>query len=216
MDVGNVIINLITEYQTIIGSFIGTIGAGLVAYFSIKSSFNKQKLIERDKLLESMKKERKIYDGFIFALLTDFSNVKVLYKNLLNELSAYQLDIPQSLKIPVEKPISRVSNEISKKLFQEIIKYENFNSKIISQLTLYISISDDYYSNLNFEPLIKLKFKDEADLISRCSGYFEAIIKKHSILIKEVDKIIELLKQELVDSPLADLITENKDLGDNL
>jgi len=106
-----------------------------------------------------------------------------------------------------EKPYIRYSIDLLKNCFLKTLSYDNYDSDTIMYLVTYVNKLDNFDSNLNFIPLLKIKEqrKDKAEYAETVKIYFSDLLGLIGLLDELNDKIANLILKFLRKSDFVNL-----------
>lgn len=198
----NNILSFFERYQSFIGSIIGAFLAALIAIYSIKRTHKNQILLENEKILNNRHIEEKVYCGFLFSVYSVLLNHKEISKALTRELNAFAENVKYTGDLIIEKPYNRYSNDLLKECLLKTLAYQNYDSDTILFLVTYVNKIDNFDSNLNFIPLLKVrdKHKDISTYAETVNKYFSDLYGMIKLLDELNDKITKLILAYLRNS----------------
>ena len=176
------------EYGTIIGSLL----AALIAYGSIKLTLYHQ--IKNNKV-----QAKKNYRGFLISINSLLLSHQQIIEGLRIELSKMLEDFREQNRLAYDKPFTFLPIDLIKKLYFNIISYENYNIEIVYDLTKYVTTIDNLYNDLNFIPLRNLnkEIKNENEYKKRVEFYFQQLFGRIGLLEGLLDKLIKEIEIDI-------------------
>lgn len=194
-------------YQGLIGALVGSMLAALIAIYSIRKTHKNQIFLENEKIHNKRHIEEKIYSGFLFSVYSILLNHKEISKALKRELNAFAENVKNTGELIIEKPYNRYSIDLLKECLLKTLSYENYDSDTIMYLVTYVNKLDNFDSNLNFIPLLKIKeqHKDKAEYAKTVKIYFSDLLGLIGLLDELNDKITNLILEFLRKSNVVNM-----------
>ena len=192
----------IEKYQSLIGSFIGALLASLIAIYSIKKTHKNQILLENEKVFNQRHINEKIYCGHIFSIYSILINHAQISIMLKRELNAFANHVKVTGDLLVEKPFNVFAIDLIKECLLKTLSYENYDSNTILYLVTYVNSLDNFDSNLNLIPLLKVrdKYNDNDSYAKTVKKYFDELLGILNLLDELNDKITKMIYKYLNES----------------
>jgi len=172
---------------SLLGALLGTFGAGLIAYFSIKKTFKNSNIIEKNKFQVSRKEKEKKYCGLLFMIFSEFAAHDHDTPRLRNEIDDFLKLVEEHKKIIVDTPFTGFEVEFIKECRSNILHFDSFDSEIMTLLSHYINLISrvNYYLDLR-------RIKETSVYFSGKEEQFVEGVKEY---FKEVNSLISALEE---------------------
>ena len=167
------------------GEIVGGFLSGLVALFAFYLGIRFQR-----------RKEKKIYVGNLFSLLTELEWKKGTIDRLVRELNTIKKESVKEGEIITKHASTTISTENLLKIRDNIISFESVNSKVLLLLNVVINFSFEINPSLNFgRPIELIEGKDNMEQKSiAIEGYFSNLIESH---VQKLQLAIRHLSEEV-------------------
>ncbi len=187
-----------TAFWTIIG---GSISAILAAYFT--NFFAK---------LNQNKKDRRIYEGFLYSIHTELHwhlSQTSAFKNQLGELKRVSIDLN---KFAVSKAPNSYDVRYLEYCRQRILEYEQFDHEIVALLSTFINLLNEINVNVDFTSASMILSSNQDDNYSNhIRKYFEHIEKDNLDKISfTIPLLRSMIEEKLKSTPINLLIDSQK------
>jgi hypothetical protein len=194
-------------YQGLFGALFGSLLAAIIAIYSIKKTHKNQIFLENEKIHNRRHIEEKIYSGFLFSIYSILLNHKEISKALKRELDVFAENVKETGDLLIEKPYNRYSIDLLKECLLKSLSYENYESDTIMYLVTYVNKLENFESNLNFVPLLKVRdqHKSSAEYAETVKLYFADLLKLIVILDSLNDTITKLIFNYLLSSEVVNM-----------
>jgi len=194
-------------YQGFLGALVGSMLAAVIAIYSIHKTHKNQIFLENEKIHNRRHIEEKIYSGFLFSVYSILLNHKEISKALKRELNAFAENVKITGNLLIEKPYNRYSVDLLKECLLKSLSYENYDSDTIMYLVTYVNKLENFDSNLNFIPLLKIRdqHKDNAEYAKTVKIYFSDLLGLIALLDELNDKITNLILDFLRNSKVVNM-----------
>lgn len=198
--------SLLEKYQGLIGAFIGSLFAALIAIYSIYKTRKNQIFIENEKIKRNRYQSEKIYCGFLFSIHSILLNHQQAFEILTKELQAILETVKTIGKFTYDKPYTYLPVDLLKDNLNNVLSYENYNSKNVALLTTYLNLVENLYNDLNFIPLVKLKTETKEDEYKeRVVYYFDKLFGRINTLKDLVARLLKDITDELEKSETSNV-----------
>lgn len=200
-------ITFIERYQGLIGAFIGAFFASLIAIIAIKKTHKNQIELENDKIHYKRYQDEKVYCGFLFSIHSVLLNHKQFLMTLKKELEGILENAKITGKLAYDKPYTFLPVDLLKGNLNNVLSYENYNSKNIQLLVSYLNFVENLYNDLNLINLVKLKddTKDENEYKQKIEYYFNEVLGRINILKEMVEELLNAIIEEIENSETSNV-----------
>jgi len=162
----------------IIGAFLGAIGAGLVAYFSIKRTHNSNIEIERNRMIDVRKEKEKKYCGLLFMIISEIYFQKNETELIEKEINEFVRVTKEQKRIITDNPFTLYQLDMLNECRNRILDYDSFDTELVSTISLYINSINKCNSYLYLKRLTDLERFDkegEFSIVDGVESYFSAV-----------------------------------------
>ena len=198
--------SFLERYQTLIGAFLGSLLAAIIALFSIWRTYKNQKKLndevhekqiqlEIQKLTYTESRNKDHYRGILITIRSILISHKYVIDELKKELSSLIDDFKNHGRLAYEKPHTFIPIDLLKKLLIKLIEYEDYNIRILFSLSGYIISVDNLYNDLDFQSIVRLK--NEFKFHEMVENYFERLNGRLSTLNVKSGEIENWIEKEI-------------------
>lgn len=161
--------SIIFGYQGLIGAFIGSLMAALIAIGSIwKTHKNSTELFNKEKSQERERNER-LYCGLLYIIAKELESNGKISELLLTDINSYQEFIKMHKELPSIDPFDKYSFDLLQEVVIKILSYDMYETSIIGLMSPYLLILKRVNHDL---VLSRLTESDEA---KKRGGYYDAV-----------------------------------------
>lgn len=209
-DILKYLTEIIYYYQSIIGAFLGSSLAGLIAYYSIRRTQKNQIDLENEKIKVERYQEEKVYCGYLYSVWAIMQGHQSFLTGLRRELNFILKDFESLGKIAYDKPFNVLPVDLLKESYFKVLGYEKYNSKIVNKLVSYLGVMDSLTNELNFITIKKLKeeIADKKDYAKRVEFYFSQVFGHLDILLETAQIIGNDIMTDLSNSKTSNIFYE--------
>lgn len=181
-----------TFMQKHLGALLGSLGAGLVALFSVLATHKTAKKREKEKA-------RIFHRNLLLAIYSELLSHEKLVdylKGELNEAKRLALDKAQVL---IESPHTKIPVEFINQCRIRLLEYEDNSMDLINHIFQYQNSTHQLVSNLSFSNVISLKehFKNDAQYREGIKAYFDRLFVHLTTLENGRNVLTQRLLQEV-------------------
>jgi hypothetical protein len=188
------------KYGILLGPFLGSLFAALIAIYSIWKTNKNNLELEQKKFDTQRQISENTYCGVLYSVYSELLAHDKIDENIHSEIDQFLDYFSDKLKIQVDNPFSEFPLEFLKLSRSKILDFSKFETNNLSFLTHYINVLDSVQRDLNLSRIREV-IKDETDdesLINGLDAYFKQIrgtLEKLSILRKDLkNNIVEIIK----------------------
>ena len=200
-------ISFLEKYEGLVGAFIGSLLAALIAIYSIHKTHKNQVNLENEKIKRNRYQSEKVYCGFLFSIHSILLNHQQFLGSLTKELEGILSNAKLTGKLAYDKPYTYLPVDLLKGNLNNILSYENYNSKNVQLLVTYLNFVENLYNDVNFISLIKLRdeTKDETEYKQRVEYYFNNLFGRITTLNDMIEKLINAIIKEIEASETSNV-----------
>lgn len=162
----------------IIGAFLGAIGAGFVAYYSIKRTHLNNIEIEKGRIIEIRKEKDKKYCGLLFMIISEIYFQKKDTELIEEEIERFIRVTKEQKRIITDNPFTLYQLDMLNECRNRILDYDSFDTELVSTISLHINTINKCNSYLYLKPLIDLerfKVEGELNIVDDVESYFSEV-----------------------------------------
>jgi hypothetical protein len=192
----------------LLGVFFGTLGSGLVAYYSIKRTHKNSLELEKQRLLQAKELRERQYYGFVFAISVTMNNLESAIRKTISQLDSVENEIISNQSFVVTDLGVTLSLSFLSTLTLRFIDYEQYNSKIAGWLISFIHSAENFnlFTSLDQVANVLDRVKDATKFIDSVKAYFGNLREHLTKLEKGAKKINDWCVNELKKSPFDNVI----------
>jgi len=200
MEFINTIIDFLSRNE---GTILGAILSGLVALFAFFLGIKFQH-----------RKERKIYTGNLFSLLTELEWKKGTLERLVKELNTIKNESAAQGRIVTNHSSTNINLENLFQIRDNIIKFEFANSQILLLINVIINLSIEINPSLDFtRPIEYLDSLNDEEAEQKkpeaINGYFDNLISGHIKKLElALNHLSDVIKPEIHKYPDSEALKE--------
>jgi hypothetical protein len=198
-------------WLSLIGPLIGTLGAGLVALFSVRATHNKALARDQLKSVEQKNIRDSLYCGVLYAIYATMQNHNESSKRILSQLDAIKDRTLEYGRLVVEDLGVRLSLGFLSKCVSQLLTFEQYHTKIGGIAISYLHSAESFNSFLDFSQVHSLKkhVPDDPQFLKGIESYFDNLREHIGKLQKGNADLSELILEELKKFPQINIITED-------
>lgn len=181
-----------TFMQRHLGTLLGSLGAGLVALFSVLATHKTAKKREKEKA-------RIFYHNLVLAIYSELLSHEKLVDYLKGELSEAKRLALDKGQVVIESPQTKIPMDFIKQCRIRLLEYEDNSMDLINHIFQYQNSTHQLVSNLSFRNVSNLKehFTNEAQYREGIKAYFDRLFVHLTTLENGRNVLIEKLLQEV-------------------
>lgn len=182
------------------GQIVGATLSGLIALFAFYLGIKVQK-----------RKDKKVYTGNLFSLLTELEWKKGTIDRAVKELNTIKTQSIEEGRIITPHATSNLNTENLLQIRDNLVTFEKANSQILLLTNIIINLSLEINSSLDFSrPIQYLEERDDIENANEAiEGYFDNLIDDHfGKLFLAIENLQKAVKKEINNYPEAEALTQ--------
>jgi phosphopantetheine adenylyltransferase len=188
----------------LIGSLLGSLFAGLVAFGTIK-------VMDKNK----KRQEEKAHCGHLDAIRSQLNIFESLFQTLFKEIDGLKESFSVTKRVAYDSAFYKVQDELLKELLLKAVEYGNYNINIVEKLITYLGYLNILRREVNFVPLKNLReiFDEKGEVesseyLNRVDGYFMQVQGHISVLSDLGKEIFKEITMEIMKSKTVNIIVD--------
>lgn len=184
--------NLGTILTTLLGSLLGAFFAGAIAVYSIRKTDKNNRNVENRRRDKDKLRQTNLYCGVIYLVVYELFNQNHLDEKIRPELSAILIASEDKGVLITDRSSLFLSLDFLHDLRKRLLDFENFNTKLVSTISLYINSVEGLNYSLDFTQM-----KITIDRLDGKLDFAEAIHRYFMTLFEHLDKL-KKAREELI------------------